>query len=195
MDSKIKQKLFMDCLEPIYDKLARYTRALTRNRHDAQDLLNETLLKTFENFDKVKSADKFTGYVFTIAKRTYTRNKWRRRFFGSYNEQEAEKIEDAGTSAETAIDVGVLYKALAKLPDKMKEAVILFEISGFSLNEICDIQNSSLSAVKSRVKRGREKLAEIMNVDEKKTNELYINFSKNGTSLKNSLYEQTVKEG
>jgi len=106
MDSKIKQKLFMDCLEPIYDKLARYTRALTRNRHDAQDLLNETLLKTFENFDKVKSADKFTGYVFTIAKRTYTRNKWRRRFFGSYNEQEAEKIEDAGTSR---CDITVLH--------------------------------------------------------------------------------------
>ena len=60
-------------------------------------------------------------------------------------------------------DIQVLYAALDKLPVKQKEAVVLFEISGFSLEEIKNIQGGTLSGAKSRVKRGREKLAILLN--------------------------------
>ena len=56
-----------------------------------------------------------------------------------------------------------LYAALDKLPAAQKEAVILFEISGFSIKEIAEIQGSTESGVKSRLKRGREALAKLMN--------------------------------
>ena len=51
-----------------------------------------------------------------------------------------------------------LHQALALLPDAQREAVILFEISGFNLKEVAEIQEASLSAVKQRLKRGRERL-------------------------------------
>jgi DNA-directed RNA polymerase specialized sigma24 family protein len=55
-----------------------------------------------------------------------------------------------------------LYEALAQLPHEQRESIILFEISGFSIQEITVIQNASESAVKQRLKRGREKLMEIL---------------------------------
>jgi RNA polymerase sigma-70 factor (ECF subfamily) len=56
----------------------------------------------------------------------------------------------------------VLDRALARLPEKQREAVILFEISGFSLAEIREIQGGSLSGVKSRIVRGRDNLANLL---------------------------------
>jgi RNA polymerase sigma-70 factor (ECF subfamily) len=58
--------------------------------------------------------------------------------------------------------VHFLHVALAQLVDEQREAIILFEISGFSIKEIVEIQASSESAVKQRLKRGREKLVEIL---------------------------------
>jgi RNA polymerase sigma-70 factor (ECF subfamily) len=51
---------------------------------------------------------------------------------------------------------------LGKLPDKQKEAIILFEISGFKIAEIAEMQGATESAVKSQLKRGREKLTNIL---------------------------------
>jgi len=74
-----------------------------------------------------------------------------------------ENIPYRGANAETNLDVEILYKALQKLPASQAEAIVLFEISGFSLNEITEIQGGTLSGVKTRLKRGREKLASILN--------------------------------
>jgi RNA polymerase sigma-70 factor (ECF subfamily) len=52
--------------------------------------------------------------------------------------------------------------ALAQLPIAQKECIILFEISGFKIKEIAEIQSVSEDAVKQRLKRGRERLQEIL---------------------------------
>ena len=63
---------------------------------------------------------------------------------------------------------------MSLLPEEQKEAVILFEISGFSIKEICEIQQAGESAVKQRLKRGRQKLTEILTFEsEFKTGRAY----------------------
>jgi RNA polymerase sigma-70 factor (ECF subfamily) len=76
-----------------------------------------------------------------------------------YSEIEANQMPDSTQNADRNIDIELLYKALGQLPAKQKEALVLFEISGFSLKEIQEMQGGSLSAVKSRITRGREKLS------------------------------------
>ena len=53
-----------------------------------------------------------------------------------------------------------LYKALSRLPEQQREAILLFEISGFSIKEIAVLQESSESAIKQRLSRGRQQLLE-----------------------------------
>jgi RNA polymerase sigma-70 factor (ECF subfamily) len=60
------------------------------------------------------------------------------------------------------MDIHFLYLALQQLPEEQRECIILFEISGFSIKEIAQTQQAGESAVKQRLKRGREKLIEIL---------------------------------
>ncbi|HHZ65615.1 MAG TPA: hypothetical protein EYN51_09010 [Flavobacteriales bacterium] len=93
-----------------------------------------------------------------IFRKRLSRNKIRERF-DILNRQHQ---YDAGSELETNVDIGLLYEKMDLLPTKQKEALILFEISGFALKEIQEIQGDSLSAVKLRLSRGREKLKELL---------------------------------
>lgn len=165
MTKEDKNKEFLEVLEPVRERLSRFCSALARNREDAHDLACETILKAYESFDKIRSKDAFLSYIFSIAARLHRRNRLKRKLFGIFDSEEAENIPANGTNPETGVDVRFLYDAIAKLPLKQAEAVILFEISGFSLLEIREIQGGTLSGVKSRIKRGRKKLAELLNAD------------------------------
>lgn len=159
----------MKLLEPAHSNLSRFARAIASNTDDARDLVCETILRAYESFDNLKSKGAFTSFLFTIASRIHKRRNWRMRFFGEYDEQEAMHIAAAEPAPDSGLDVEVLYSAMNKLPKKVREAIALFEISGFSLEEIRQLQGGSLSGVKSRLKRGREKLAKLLGANDDDT--------------------------
>ena len=51
---------------------------------------------------------------------------------------------------------------MKRLPDLQEEALVLYEISGLSIREISEVQQSSEGAVKTRLSRGRKKLRELL---------------------------------
>jgi RNA polymerase sigma-70 factor (ECF subfamily) len=55
-----------------------------------------------------------------------------------------------------------LYQSLRQLPTEQREAIILFEISGFSTDEVAKIQRVSEAAVRQRLSRGRAALLTIL---------------------------------
>ena len=152
----------MELLEPLRDKLFMYALALEKNPYEAEDLSGDTILACYEYFPKFRDYDGFKGYLFKTARNLFRRKKRRAKIFGAYEKTRENNIKSQDISPELPYDIEMLYKALADLPDKQNEAVVLFEISGFSLKEIQKIQGGTLSAVKSRIKRGREKLSEIL---------------------------------
>ncbi len=163
---KEKQKEFLTLYESVHDSFARYCHAKAYGIMEPEDLISESVLKALESFDKLRNKKAFLSFMFTIAK-NIVNNKYRRaKFSGSYKEEHAHSIPDEGIDADTRLDVQILYQALDELPEKQKEALILFEISGFAIKEIAEIQKSGESAVKQRLKRGRAKLAEILKSDQ-----------------------------
>jgi RNA polymerase sigma-70 factor, ECF subfamily len=163
------QEDFLRLLLPLRDRLAHYARAVSRRREEADDLVSDTILAALEGFGKLRSHDAFASYLFRIASRLQKRRRWRRKLFGEYNEEQALAIGSHGPSPESAAEVVLLHRALDLLPAAQREAVVLFEISGLSLEEIREIQGGSISAVKSRVSRGRQELARILGADEPST--------------------------
>jgi len=158
----------MRLLEPVHERLERFALAMTRNPEEARDLVAETLLRAYEHFDMLRDETAFIGYLFTTASRSHKRRIWRGRIFRRYDSDRAELIRDVGTSPDVGPDVGALYRALGRLPASQHEAVVLFEITGLSLEEIRAIQGGSLSGVKSRLVRGRKRLAELLGADEER---------------------------
>src|ERR1035437_2451287 len=162
LENSGKHERFMACLTPCLARLSRYCHALTKDTEEGRDLLSDAILLAYENFEKLRAPEAFTSYIFITARRLYYRRARRKKMWGVFG-SDTEQIEDhRATSPELRLDLEALDRALARLPEKQQEAVILFEISELSLKEIREIQGGSLSGVKSRIARGREKLAELL---------------------------------
>ena len=156
----------MALLDPVHDNLARYVRAMSRNADEARDLMSETLLAEYESFDTLKAPAAFLSYLFTIARRTCRHRARRFRLFAEYDAAHAAQLRATTPAPDAAADIPALYNALDRLPAEQREAVVLFELSGLSLEEIRELQGGTLSGVKARVARGRRKLAKLLGVEE-----------------------------
>ena len=158
--NKTKQAYFLELYNPNHDRFERFCRARVYGDMDYRDLINDTLLVAFDKFETLKSKDAFLSFLFSICVRiigNYHQKKKETRF---KKEDAIFSLHDKGTSPNEAADVHFLHVALAQLVEEQREAIILFEIAGFSIKEIVEIQAVSESAVKQRLKRGREKLVE-----------------------------------
>ena len=164
--NKEKQEIFLTLLNEVNDNLFMYALALEKSKADAEDLVQETIISTYENFEKIRDYSCFKGYIFKVARSKFRQKHRRSWLFGNYVYNSEYKIISDEFKPDLPLEIESLYSALNKLPEKQKEAVVLFELSGFSLEEIKEIQGGTLSAVKSRVKRAREKLAEIIERNE-----------------------------
>jgi RNA polymerase sigma-70 factor (ECF subfamily) len=166
MSSELQRKHddFLSLLTPIRTSLARFCRAITSDDDAARDLASETIVVAYEHFETLRDPNRFRSYCFQIASRHAKRSRWRERNRVAYDPTLAEAVADNGPSPETSVEIRLLYEAMEALPTKVRDALILFEISGLSHEEIREIQGGTLSGVKSRISRGREQLAKLLGV-------------------------------
>jgi RNA polymerase sigma-70 factor (ECF subfamily) len=158
LETSTKNSEFLRLYEPIHSNLIRFCRAISGNTEDAEDLMNDTLLNALESFDKIKDKTSFKSYVFSIASNLCKKKFRRSKFKADFNERELLKMVDLSQNPEYVTDFKIIYEQILTLPEKTAETVILFHISDLSIEEIQKIQGGSLSGVKLRLKRGREKL-------------------------------------
>lgn len=156
------QNKFLALYEPVHESFARFCHARAYGLMEADDLISETVLCALEKFDKIKNKEAFLSFLFSVATNILNKKNRRLKYRAEYHESVAFIVKDEGIDAATKMDVAILYEALNELPTLQKEAIILFEISGFSIKEIAKIQCANISAVKQRLKRGRTALALIL---------------------------------
>jgi RNA polymerase sigma-70 factor (ECF subfamily) len=161
IEAEARQR-FMELYEPVHERFVRFCKARAYGNYDADDLVNESVLAAYENFGKLRNDGAFLHFLFGIGTNLLRNHYRRRKFRGEYDEERADNLSSTTPNGEQSMDTAILYDALSELPDKQKEAIILFEISGFAIKEIMDIQESGESAVKARLVRGRKRLAEIL---------------------------------
>lgn len=164
--TKTKQQAFLELYEPVHSQLTRYCRAISGNIEDAEDLMNDTVLASFESFEKLRDTDLFKSYVFSIAGNLNKKRFRRKKFKAEFHEQDLCQIADLAKNPEQMVEFNLIYEKILLLPAKMSEALILFYINDLTLEEIQKIQGDSLSGVKQRIKRGREKLFSLLDTPE-----------------------------
>ncbi len=151
-------KAYQACHEPFL----RYCSSLAYGKMDVQDLVQDVLVSAYHRFEKIENKDQFLHYLIRAAKNRSI-SIWRKqRHQTELSELQAERLSSQGVSPEVVLDIQLLYRMLDKLPTKQRDALVLFEISGFSMKEIAEIQNSNEGAVKTKISRGRQKLKHLM---------------------------------
>lgn len=157
-----KQELFLELYEPIHPQFERFCKARVFGDMDYRDLMNETLLIAYQKFDTLRSKESFLSFLFGICVRIIG-NDLQKKKTERWNESESIlNLRDLNSGPQEQVDIYFLNQALSKLVSEQRESVILFEIVGLSIKEIMEIQRVSESAVKQRLKRGRERLTELL---------------------------------
>ena len=163
MDNAHKER-FLALLEPVYPRLLRYALAMTHDRENAKDLVSEAVLVALERFDFDRDESGFPGFLYRIVARTYKRWHRRDQRFPIIKESTLEAILDPNAMPDVAAEIAIVMTAIDRLPAKMKETILLFDIADLSLEEIRAIQGGTLSGVKSRLRRGREMLKKMLGI-------------------------------
>ena len=151
-------------LEPFHEQAAATARRLCRSAADGDDLYQETVLRAYEKLHTLRDESRFRSWFYATLLSRH-RNRYRRVFWRRvlrWEDAFPDGAEPAGESGEgwaDRIQSGDRAAcALASLPAEQREAVVLFEIDGHSIEEIAIMQRSSVSAVKTRLSRGRQRL-------------------------------------
>ena len=145
--------------------LRAFAWSLSHNGSDADDLVQDTLIKAWSHRDKFEPGTNLRAWLFTILRNTYYTAVLRRR-----REVRDETGEYAGSlrtpaTQDWSVAMHALQAALQKLPAEHREALILVGAAGLSYEEAAEICGCALGTIKSRVNRARARLLKIMDAD------------------------------
>ena len=140
------------------------------NREDAQDCLQEAMLRVYRAIGSFKGQSTFSTWLYRITMNTCLDELRRKK-----NKQSAslDNLLDQGWSpTDTAASPekhalmtemrGELARSIKELPEDMRAAVVLRDVQGFAYDEIAEMLETNVGTIKSRISRGREKLREIL---------------------------------
>lgn len=146
--------------------LRAFAWSLSHNGSDADDLVQDTLIKAWTNRDKFEPGTNLRAWLFTILRNTYyTQVIRRRREVRDETGEYANNLSSPPTQ-DWSVAMRALQAGLAQLPDEHREALILVGAAGLSYEEAAEICGCALGTIKSRVNRARTRLLKIMDADE-----------------------------
>lgn len=143
-------------------ELAGFFRRRIGDEHTVEDLVSETFLRVHASLDSVRDEERIDAWVWRIARGVLVDHRRRAR---SEELESPEGVEqpDGGVSNFNAEVNSWLAEYLAKqLPHEQREAVELSDVQGLTQPVIAQRLGLSLTATKSRVQRGRQRLRELV---------------------------------
>lgn len=160
-ENKARTDISDQIIENLPD-LRGFARSLTRNRDSAEDLVQETFAKALSNIDKFKEGTNLRAWLFTILRNHFysTMRKGKREVEDTDGIAASKLIQVPNQEARMAFEE--FREAFQKLPADQREALMLVGVNGFSYEEAAETCNCAIGTIKSRVNRGRVKLAEVM---------------------------------
>lgn len=148
---------------PHLDAAYNLARWLARDDTDAQDVVQEAMLRAFRYFDSFHGGDARV-WLLAIVRNTFYSLRAKAAADDAHEtfDDDAHTLIDEQPSPETrallAVDVHALQAALEQLPHPLREAIVLRELEECSYKEIASITGQKIGTVMSRLARARERL-------------------------------------
>jgi RNA polymerase sigma-70 factor (ECF subfamily) len=159
---------FHSLIDQQIPRLRRYARALTRNPGQADDLVQDTLLRALAKQQLWQPDTNLRGWLFTLMHNQYVNDVRRSAREGQTVEIDTMSNGLAATTDPTASrQLHELRRALAQLPDEQREAILLVGLEGLSYAETAAILAVPVGTVRSRLSRGRDNLRRLMDMPER----------------------------
>ena len=143
-------------------RLHRYCGRMVGSVIDGEDVLQDALIKAVESLGSADPIGNPEGWLFRIAHNTaldFLRRRSRRQAIQSA--EEVDMIADPADTVASRQIAGASLRTFMRLPVAQRSSVILMDVLGCSLSEICGVMDFSLPAVKAALHRGRSQLRQL----------------------------------
>lgn len=147
---------------PQWRSLFRTACRLTRNTHDAEDLVQETLLRAYRAFDRFEPGTNIRAWLYTILHRAHLDGLRRKGRTPVLAELEDDSVAVPPPQAVVASGGVDLSRALERLAEPFRTAVVLRDLEELSYDDIAGITGAPIGTVMSRIHRGRKLLREML---------------------------------
>jgi RNA polymerase sigma-70 factor, ECF subfamily len=131
---------------------------ITRNRHEAEEIMQDAFLKVLERWDRVSSLEDSVGYLYRTAM-NLLRKRWRRASVMLRRTVGLSDRDDEMSVIETRVDVA---RALAWLSPRQRAVVVLTELLEFNSEEVGRMLGIAPGTVRMHASRGRAALADLL---------------------------------
>ncbi len=164
------QRAFEILMEKHESKMYAVALRMCKNREDAQDCLQDAMLRIYKALPTFKGQSSFSTWAYRITMNTCLDDLRRKKVRQASSLDQMLEVGwapvDENNTAERHLENSELKRNLSRaiqtLPEEMRAAVVLRDVQGFSYEEIANMLSTNVGTVKSRISRGREKLREIL---------------------------------
>jgi len=161
---------FEELVHRYANRLMNFAYRFVLDRQEAEDIVQDTFLKVYQNRHAYREIAKFSTWIYTItanlAKTILRKRRNRKLFYFSRLGPEDHEVDfpsqdtPPGERVEGQFSEQMIQKAIEKLPEHFRTAIILRDIQDLSYEEISNIVGAPLGTVKSRINRARLRLQE-----------------------------------
>jgi len=162
-----------------YERLFRWLYQLTRDRHRAEDLTQETFLKALAAIESFRPGSNFRAWLFRIGHNNFVNLKRSERKSPQQPSEDLPAPDTAAGPLATAADREMLEKVakyIRDLPTDFRMALLLRAEEGMSFREVAGVLGITEETARWRVFKARQKLMKLLSPD------LFPDADKDGTS-------------
>jgi RNA polymerase sigma-70 factor (ECF subfamily) len=145
-------------------RLRAFAFSLTANGDRADDLVQETMVRALTHISQFQPGTNLRAWLFTILRNQFNSEYRQRRW--TIEDADGIYVDSLKSPPQQSswLEFQELRVALTKLPVEQREAVILVGASGMTYEEAAAICGCAIGTIKSRVNRGRTRLAELLSI-------------------------------
>lgn len=156
----MKEISFRNDVLPLKNKLFRVALRITLSREEAEDVVQDTMIKVWNSRDKWQQLDSIEAYSLTIARNlSLDRIKKMDNNNSSLEEEQVERLDQTSTPSERMIQkdkLDIVRRIIDELPEKQRSCLQLRDIEGKTYKEIADILGITEEQVKVNIFRARQ---------------------------------------
>lgn len=177
---------FTELVRPHFAAVRRFAYSFSRSWQDADDLVQEALLKAFQSLHSFRAQSSLLTWLYAVT-RSVCIDHHRTRAVRTANLYEPlnDDLPEADARLDEALDqrreAAQLWAAIRALEPEFRGALVLFDIEGLSYEEVARIEQIPVGTVRSRLSRARRKLADALR-------------EKNGRVVRSSAFSGTASD-
>lgn len=142
--------------------LRAFAFSLTSQRADADDLVQDTLMRAIQSIHQYTPGTRLKSWLFTIMRNSHRSSHIIHRRENTANYEALVVTLQSKAEQEGAADLNDLRSLLTTLPPEQQEVLVMVGGLGFSYEEAAEVVGCAVGTIKSRLCRGRQRLEEIM---------------------------------